>query len=565
MFNILFFFYSRTLFFKRSRETLSNLVSVCYRKLFGIKPAILEDITKLKTLLKITLSKLGWIILISVLLQSSRLYIDPYLVSWLTERGVNIPQNTDYGTLLAAVIGVGGVFIGLYYTAISGVCSAIYANKPNNIRDLLALDRVSSFYMNWLAMLTSFGVLLLGLNALGYQPAILAALLLVLGAGWMVFAFIQLGKRAFNLFDPTTFSKTIFGTLRKHSKRMQAGGYHWSNQLSQSKSHDIARNALDTLITLSDITAKEIHLNGRPFADMCKNMLSFLYDYEMGKKSIPTDSLWYRRRYVHPDRYRTYDEEISPNHESTTGVKPRLVSDLRWLEFDILPIVKCCLQINIEHKRYDIIDELLGDLDRYVQRLAKEQEIEAAFDLISDIFSWCEEHILLVENAGIIREPLEYMKICQQLATMPINVLSVYIDAIKFPRREAISELINRVVWKSTKSIYRVGFASHTLDLLEELRPKLIFEQKVEGRIISESWYIEKMIAQKEAKNLHTAMICFYEKARDIYARWVTLSTPKRPWLTAQMMSIEWTYWSMLDSQPNALQQLWNDLNLDDE
>ena len=488
-----------------------------------------------------------------------------YLVSWLPEKDVNIPKHTDYGTLLAAVIGVGGVFIGLYYTAISSVCSAIYANKPNNIRNLLARDRVSSFYMDLLAMLTSFGVLLLVLNTLGYQPAILLLLLLILGAGWMVLGFIQLGRRAFNLFDPTAFSDTIFKRLRQCCRQMQAHGYHWSNQSSQSESHNIAQTEIDTLITLSDITAKEIHLNGHPFADMCKDMLSFLLDYEMAKKSIPTNSLWYRQQYVHSDRYRTYDAEISPNHQSTAGVKPKLVSDPRWLESDILPIVKCCFQINIERKRYDIANELLGDLDCYVQRLAKEQEIESAFDLISDIFSWCEECILLVENGGVAREPLEYMQICQQLAKMPINVLSVYIDTIKFAGREAISERINRVAWKSTKSIYRVGFALHTLDQLEELGPKLIFEQKVEGRIISKSWYIEKMIAQEDAKNLHTAMICFYEKARDIYAHWIDLSSPKRPWLAAQMMSIEFTYWSRLDSQANALQQLWNDLNLDDE
>ena len=392
MFNILLLFCARIQFFRRTQETISSLVSSCYRKLFGIKLMPREDITTPKSLLRVTLRKLGVVILIVAPLQISSLYLDPYLlswlsdiVSWLAEQDVIITNDFDYGTLLAAIIGVGGVFIGLYYAAISSVCSAIYANKPNNIRNLLAQDRVSSFYMDLIAKLTSFGVLLLAFNTLGYQPAILAGILLLFGAGWMIIGFIQLGRRAFNLFDPTTLSNPIFEQLQRCSIRVQASGDSWSDRTLQTQSHEDAQTAIDTLITLSDITAEATHLNGRPFADLCKNLFSFLLDYETAKKSIPTNSLWYRRRYVHPDRYRTYDAEISSNHQSTTEIKPRLVSDSRWLESDILSIVKCCLQTNIGSKRYDIVKELLDCLDDYVQRLAEEQQVEFAFGLIHEV------------------------------------------------------------------------------------------------------------------------------------------------------------------------------------
>lgn len=559
-------FCARIQFFRRIRETVSNLVSICYRKLFGIKPAIREDITSPKFLLRVTLHTLGIVILIAAPLQISGLYFDSYFISWLTERGITIANTLDYGTLLAAIIGVGGVFIGLYYTAISSVCSAIYANKPNNIRNLLAQDRVSSFYMDLIAKLTVFSVLLLALDTFGYQPAMLATLLLLFGTGWMIAGFIQLGRRAFNLFDPTTLSNPIFEQLQRCSIQMQARGNSWSDQTLQTQFYEDAQTAIDTLITLADITGEATHLNGRPFADLCQSLLSFLLDYEKGKKSIPTNSLWYRQRYVYPDRYRTYDTEISSNHQSTTGIEPQSISDPRWIESEILPIVRRCLQTNIQNKRYTIVNELLADLDKYVQLIAEEHQVEFAFEVMREVFSSCEEIMLAQKDKPVVVEPLEHMEICKQLAEMPINALTAYERAAdSYYMQNKSHQSIDHISWKSAKSIYNSKFAVHVLEQLEWLRPRLIFEERVEGRIITETWYIQELIAQKEAENLRTAMICFYQKAAELYKHWIEIITLQHPWLIAQVISVELEYWNRLDYHMPILEQLWNNLNSNNE
>lgn len=547
---------------------MTSLVVIGYQKLFGIKSTIQEDITTPKSLLKLTLRKLGGVVLIAALFQILSPYIDPYLtsglislVSWLLQKDVTILKNTDYGTALAAIIGVGGVFIGLYYAAISTVCSAIYADKPNNIRNLLALDRVSSFYMDLLVLLTSFGVCLLAIHVLGGEPAILAMLLLLFGAGWMIVGFIQLGRRAFNLFDPTTLAEPIFKQLESCWTQIQTNSRCWSDQNLQTKYHKDAQEAIDTFTTLSDLTAEAKHLNGRPFADLCKNLLSFLIDYEKAKKSIPTNSLWYRQQYVYPDQYRTYHTEISSNHQSTTGIDPKPVSDSRWLESDMLPIVKCCLQINIRNKRYEIVKELLDGINNYVQQLVEEQQVEPAFKLIREMFSSCEEVILFKKDEAVVEEPLEHMEICKRLAEIPINVLIAYTHTIKLSGPDAILARIDRVVWKSRQSIYNTGFAWHVLEQLEWLRPRLMFEERVEGHIITETWYIQELIAQKEAENLRTAMTCFYEKAGKLYRHWIEIATSQHPWLAAQAISVEVKYWNSLDDHIPILEHLWNNLN----
>ena len=536
---------------------------VSYRTLFGMKHWIREEGTTTKSLLSLLKSTLAELVLVPLTTFGLQI-TNSYFVSLFTEIGFTSPKDNYYGTLLATVIGAGGLFIGLYYAAISVLGSAIYAKVPNNIRDLLAKEQVGNAYMRCIAVFTYFGVCLLIFHTIGLEPVILAIPILLLCAGLTIIGFVRLGARAFYLSDPTTLSGRLFKQLRQCYLQMQVGGYRWSDQSFQNHAHRVAQRSIGTLTAVSEIAEKEPHLNGQPFASLCKRLLLFLVYYETRKKSIPTDSLWYEKRAVHPDWYGTGDTETSLAHKTATGLQPKLVSDPRWIESAILPIVKSCLEINIRNKRYALANKLLGDLDAYIQQLAKEQQVKSAFNLIRDVFSHCEALIFVKKNKVVAEEPLEHMQICEQLAMMPINALLAYTCAIESYGRSEILERICHITWKSEKSIYRAGFAVHVLTQLEWLHPRLEFEERVEGRIISPSWYIQELIAQQEAKNLLTTMSVFYEKACNFYKHWIeTATSSKNPWLTAVIISTELEYWNKLDHNTNTLDHLWNDLNSD--
>ncbi|RKU31109.1 hypothetical protein C6497_02930 [Candidatus Poribacteria bacterium] len=522
-----------------------------------------EGGTITKSLFSLLWSILGQLILaifITIGLQG----LNPYCIPLFTKIGFTIPEDSTYGTLLETVITVGGVFIGLYYAAISTISGAIYARLPNDIRDLLAKEQVGNVYMRLLAFLTSFGVCLLAFHTVGFEPIILAIPLLIIGAGVMIIGFVRLGARAFYFFDPTILSQCLFKQLFRCHRQVQAGGYRWFDRSFQNHAHRRAQTTIDTLTTVSEIAAKEPHLNGRSFAGLCKNLLVFLCDYEMIKKSIPTDSLWYGEKFVHPDWYRVDHTKTTLAYETATGLRPESVGDPRWIESAILPIVSHCMEINLEEKRYPIVIELLNRLDIYVRLLATEHQIEYAFNLISDIFSWCEKLIFAVEDKLVTEEPLEHMQICAQLAMMPINVLLSYISTIKSHKRDAILQRIHHIKWRSERSIYRTGFAVYVLERLEWLRPKLAFEDRVEGYVISASWYLQELIVQKEVENLYTALISFCEKACELYKHWIEIARSSRhPWLEAMIVSEELEYLNKFDHHMDTLNDFWSDLNSD--
>ena len=511
------------------------------------------------TLLNPILGKLFLVILIAVLLQLT----NPFVIAVFTKMGIANPKQpyAYYGTLLATFTSVGGIFIGFYYAAISAVCGAIYAKVPNNMRDLLAKEPLGNAYMRFLAVLTFFGVCLLTFHALGFEPVLLATLSLPIGAGLMIIGFVRLGMRAFHLFDPTTLSHSIFKDLRQLYLQMQASGHRWSDQSFQNHAHGVAQISLDALTTVSDITAKEAHLKGRPFADLCNTLLSFLCSYETAKKSIPTTSLWYEKRYEFSDWYRTGDTETSVAHLTADVPPPQRISQPRWIESAILPIVYCCLTINIEEKRYSIVNSILGYLDAYCQQLAEEQQIESAFELIGSLFSQCKSLLFVERYSVLMEEPLENLGICEQLGLIPINVLLAYTRAIKSCGRDVAIQRIQRISWKSEKSIYIAGFGAHVLERLEWLRPRLRFEEKVEGRVLCPLSYLQELITQKEAENHHAAMLCFFENVCKLYEDWIkTEGSSKHPWLVAVMISRETEYWSKLDYHKASLNQLWSDL-----
>ena len=559
--NTLFLFLAQNRIFWQSRVPFSRLLFFLYRWIFKIRDWIQGANTTTKSLLDLL-----WVILFQLFLAFLTVFVlqitNPFFTALFRDRGLTIVPGSGYGTLIAAFVGAGSVFIGLYYAAISTIGGSIYSRMPNDIRDLLVKEQLGNAYMRLLAWLTCIGLYLLVLHAIGFEPIILAMPLLLLGVGLMIIGFVQLGARAFYLFDPTTLSGNLLRQVQRYYTQIQAGGYRWSDPSFQKHAYTKAQTAITSLATMSEIVAEEPHLKVHPFAGFCRNLLLFLVRYETVKKSIPTDSLWYAKRHAHPDWYRTEDTATALAYETASGLRPETVSNVRWIESVILPILRHCLEINCREKRYAIVIELLGSFDAYVQKLAEEHQVEYALDLISKVFLWCKELIISEENEVVTEEPLEHMQICELLAIMPINTLLGYSRAIKTYNRNVIYQRIHRIRWKSKKSIYKVGFAVHVLPQLEWMRPTLEFEEKVEGRLVSPPWYLQELIVQKEAEKLQTVMTCFCEKACQLYKQWIETST-QHPWIRAVIISTELEYWNKFDHHIGIMNELWNDLNSD--
>jgi hypothetical protein len=319
---------------------------------------------------------------------------------------------------------------------------------------------------------------------------------------------------------------------------MTAGAYRSLDPSFQHHAHRTSRSALDTFATLAEITGTEAHLSGQPYLTLCQQMLVFAINYEPEKRRIPTDSSWYAQRYTHPDWYRTGDSETSLAHTGVTLLPPKVVSDKRWVEKEILPIAYDCIQKNFPLGRFDIVSDLLRYVDAYLKVLAKEQEVQTASGVLYDLTLSCGALIFEPKKPNQEQESLERMSIVDALASMPITIFLAYLETIKDFGRASIRTSIRKINWKSPKSIYQVGLPSHVLARLEWFRPRIEFEIRSEGRRVSPDWYLEELTIQPTAENLKSAITALVADVQAIYDKWLGLANAnKLSWIGATILS----------------------------
>lgn len=518
-----------------------------------------DNFVSLRHLFQITQAQLILALLFAIFLQ----LVDPVVFGFYEFTFLKIPDDSDYVTFLVTISGIGGVFIGLYYAAISTIAGSIYAKVPNNIRDILAQERIGNVYMHFLSFTTFLGISLVSFRVLGFDRVYLAIPVMLIAAGVGIIAFVKLGQRVFYLFDPTALSHHLFGQLRQFIKMVNAGGYRWNDAVFQRHANKLASSSLDTLETLSDITKKEVHLRGAPFISLSKNLLSFLLFYEKSKKYIPSDSQWYEQKYVHRDWYRTEDTRVSVAHQTGTSLQPDVTNDKEWIEARVLPIIKECLEINSREERYSEVLELAEYVDAYLKLLARSSRTVRALDILEELGASVLEVISPVSEKEIVaNEILEKMAIVERFASMPITIALACREHIEETDSGEIERKLSKIIWNHDADLYKHELPPYCLPRLEWFKPRLSFEVSAEGRKVTPIWYQKELLLQIEADAFSENTSSLITKASNLYSAWISKTTnAKHPWLVGAVMSREWEFWHKVDHQMEIWPNKWSNLS----
>ena len=119
----------------RLRARLSDLRLRIWSSGFRVRRWVGEGAVSSATLLSITIVDM----IVAASVAGLLWIIAPY-----TEFIPPLSSEAAYVQLLAVIAGVGGVFIGLYYTAITAAMTAVYVRMPATVRQLLLEERGST-------------------------------------------------------------------------------------------------------------------------------------------------------------------------------------------------------------------------------------------------------------------------------------------------------------------------------------------------------------------------------------------------------------------------------------
>ena len=120
-------------------------------------------------------------------------------------------------------------------------------------------------------------------------------------AGIWVFAFVHLGKQAFELLDPTRLRFAAFDELIYWTDQVSIGGHDWQDRSFQNHANKRATDAIIAIEAIADYSTTRDNLRRQPLVSLTSDILRFLVYYAGTKLTMPTDSFWYERTLSHPD------------------------------------------------------------------------------------------------------------------------------------------------------------------------------------------------------------------------------------------------------------------------
>jgi len=404
---------------------------------------------------------------------------------------------THLSAFLTTVASISGIFLGLYFTAISVVASSVFKTVSANLRRFFLNERVGFYYMRILAFLTVICLFLLGYILLGGTPGILITVFVIFLSGFCIFCFIQLGLNAFEFLDPTNLSDQIFDDFRKHVTSVTVKSFGCKDPRLQKYYQRRASFTLYTVVDLYRFCTSMRPLKRESFFKTFKRTFDFLEWYEKEKAFIPTKSNWFKSS----PRYKSWFLSEAPSLEMAlnthTSMQPALVQDRFWIENETIPILSMAYKKMIENERLEIIHESLMYLNKYLGCLGEHFEIGKGKSIIEKITYPVEEYLQ--------RMSIETIRTKEDKGTVELALFDAYgllilslslglLNFISDFKVEHLTEKIDNINWLDIKSIYNAGFPPVFLEPLEEIQKRLKLEEAIEGKIVSPGWYIRELV-----------------------------------------------------------------------
>jgi hypothetical protein len=419
------------------------------------------------------------------------------VLAWLHQKPPD--ASLSVGTL-STLAQISGLFLGLYFTAISVVAGTNYSRVPSEVLDALVREKVGNLYIRVVAVFGGISLMLLGLSNLGYPPGILnLTLVSALGIA-SVFSFVELGRRAFYFFDPSKLVKFVAGDILQAARSATWSGLGWRQPAFQDhyrKQADSDVRIYEDVILLSD---QESHLQGRSLFTLVFQFLALLELYSEQKKRIPSNSLWFERVYHHRTWLTTEESRVNVAIETGTGLEPEYVPDHSWFEKRLASLVSRVLKGLINRNDLPRAVTVCNRLQGTLGILGKELGIDESLLLFQQMKAFARE---VAE-----RKDVEIPTSTEQVQTLApslgiadvcgmgfISILLGFANRLETISPESFSADIERVDFRRPKSLYHTGLPRKVVEQLERLHKGISFEFQVEGRQISPTWYCRQIAA----------------------------------------------------------------------
>jgi hypothetical protein len=414
----------------------------------------------------------------------------------------NIIKNGHiFETLLSVIASISGVFIGLYFTAISVVVSSVYAKVTSDIRGLLLDEKGGNVYIRSLSVVTAISLILLGYMITGGHPGILSALFMVVIGCYGVLCFVMLGIRAFFFFDPTKLCDVVFYEFHKYLKLATVSGFGWEDPSFQAHYQKMAAKSISTLRNIIKLCCDEQYLKKQPLSIVLQKAIFSLCEYEKLRYFIPSDSRWYSLMPRHKKWFLSDSSALEIALQTQTSIQPDMIPNTYWVEDEIMGMIFDALKMFVQQNNVELAYEVLGALNVYLGKVGNDLGAKRGRKYLNDLGALIDSCPAISCSAGVQTKQKAYeLALIDSYGLAGLSLaLGVYEMAREFNVQSIVAK-IESIDLLEDKSIYNVNILPPILSRVEFVRKGLKFEKNVEGKLISPKWYINQLILVRYAE-----------------------------------------------------------------
>lgn len=412
---------------------------------------------------------------------------------------INLKMDA-YLNLLGVLAQLSGVFLGLYFTAITVLASTIYSKVPSDVRQALIREKSNNTYFDIVVLFGVYSTLLLGFNTLGFQTGIINLIIALVLFFTAMIGFSTLAIRAFNFFDPTRLTIYLITEILKRIKNVTPQGAFWRNTSFQNHYRQETWGYICTFNNIASLSKREDFnfIDSKSLYELCNNSLYVIEEYLTKKSSIPIDSFWFQRSQRHRSWFLSSSTSQGISLNANIPLFPEQIIDYLWFERELITIFEIALEKLLE-RQDNYISILPNIIGRVATKMGEKLAFKEAF-LFLDVLNKVSLQYIQKSDVNDFNKSNEASIAMADIYYYAlISILLGISKKMEQVDKQYLENLTAHIKWTENKYVFNLDIPTDMISCLEKLREKILFEFEAEGKRITPQWYINQLLANETA------------------------------------------------------------------
>lgn len=436
--------------------------------------------------------------------------IFPYgLQKWIIKTNALVVEDRSLLIdVLSAIVGVAGVFLGLYCANIMSMYAEKYANAPQSISRLFENDIVSNKCIKAITNYLIFSVVVLFLQIIQIDIGIIMLIVLGVKALKIIVSFAFMSRRTYQFSDMYYVTNAVYKEIYRNLLHLNKGKMFTHDKNFQNHYKKQVKKCVGILAEINNYNLEKEEKISASVESFMKHNVALIYTYWQEKSKISYDSYWYDDKVVYKKWYSASDTEIEMALKTGTLLGYNTEKNYLWLEEDIEKINDNGLQYLINQKSFVGLIRWLGTLENLSERAVESGNVVYYVDYLYKIQK------KLQNTIGKEKFSLEEeMALAEHIVVSYLGVLvgvRKYIEKWSEGSCFCDVKLFERKSWKNPNRFYNYFDVNKIYDGVKA-------EIRLEKHRITPEWYINQVVA----KHYYDELLQIYIKVNDSVNKYI--------------------------------------------